>query len=109
MIEALMLTIFIVTAAIFLALWIDAHLLLHRFVARFPDIADREIPYASDRGIAHPEKALFFYRKKAAQILSAEPALARQRRRLIILTILAILVPALGMLGLILTAVIMSY
>ena len=108
MIPVLMFSLFAATGAIWLAWVIDGHLLLHRFVARFPEIADREIPHASDRGMAHPEKALFFYRKKAAEILSADPALARHRRRFIRLTMLAVLFPVLAFSALCLTAAMMN-
>jgi hypothetical protein len=69
--------------------------LLRAFKERFPQIAQREIPQVSDNW-RHPAKALFFYRRRAVEILRKDPALWRERRRLIILTVLSVLVPVLG-------------
>ena len=73
-----------------------SHRLLHAFCRRFPAEAQREIPYAFDSWTAHPEKAIFFFRHRAAEILRADVSLWRQRQRFILLSVLSIVVPPLG-------------
>jgi hypothetical protein len=93
------LTWFCTTGAIWFVTWLYAHRLLHRFCARFPAVAQREIPYAFDRGFAHPEKAIFFFRRRAAEVVRDDPALWRQRQRFIFLSFLSVLIPVLGFLA----------
>jgi hypothetical protein len=95
----LIMAVSIVTVRI--ALIVDSHLLLRRFCARFPEEAKREIPYAGDWSMRHPEKGIFFFRKKATEILQADPVLLKHRKRVLTLFILAVAVPVLGMLILI--------
>ena len=84
-------------------LWITtvwySHRLGHAFCRRFPSEAAREIPYAFDRGFAHPEKVIFFFRRRAAEILRTDPSLWRQRQRFILLSVLSVLLPVLGFLS----------
>jgi hypothetical protein len=91
-------TLFCTTAVVWFVTWLYAHRLLHRFCARFPTVAQQEIPYAFDRGFAHPEKAIFFFRRRAAEVVRDDPSLWQQRRRFILLTVLSMLIPALGFL-----------
>ena len=91
-------TLFCTTAALWFITWLYAHRLLHSFCARFPVVAQREIPYAFDRWFAHPEKAIFFFRRRAAEILRNDPSLWRQRRTFIFLSVLSVLIPVLGVL-----------
>jgi hypothetical protein len=101
-------TLFCATGALWFVTWLYAHRLLHRFCARFPEVAQREIPYAFDRSCAHPEKAIFFFRRRAAEVIRADPALWRERRRFIALSLLSVVFPLLWFLPLFVFAVIMS-
>ena len=88
--------LFCVTGVVwFTTVWY-AHRLLHAFCRRFPSEAQREIPYAFDRWTAHPEKGIFFFRHKAAEIIRGDPLLWRQRQRFIFLFALSLLIPVLG-------------
>ena len=89
-------TLFCVTGLLWLVTWLAAHRLLHAFCDRFPLVAQREIPHAFDRGFAHPEKGMFFFRRRAVEILRADPLLWRQRQRFIFLFALSLLIPVLG-------------
>jgi len=93
------LILFCTTAALWFIIWLYAHRLLHRFCARFPAVAQREIPYAFDRWFAHPEKAIFFFRQRAAEVLRDDPSLWRQRRSFILLSVLSVLIPVFGFLA----------
>jgi hypothetical protein len=86
-----------------------SHRLLHAFCDRFPSVAQREIPYAFDRGFAHPEKAIFFFRRRAAEVTGADPTLSRQRRRFIGLAVASVVFPVLWFAPLFIFAVIMSH
>jgi hypothetical protein len=92
-------TLFCATAAIWFATWLYAHRLFHRFCARFPAVAQQEIPYAFDRWFAHPEKAIFFFRRRAAEVVRDDPLLSLQRRRFILLSLFSVLIPVLGFLA----------
>jgi hypothetical protein len=81
--------------------------LLCAFRERFPQIAQREIPYVFDYW-RHPEKTFFFYRRRAVEILREDPALWRERRRFIILSVLSVAVPVLGFASICIYALIMS-
>jgi hypothetical protein len=88
--------LFCVTGGLwFTTVWYS-HRLLHAFCRRFPAEAQREIPYAFDRGFAHPEKGIFFFRHKAAEILRTDTLLWRQRQWFILLSVLSVVVPLLG-------------
>src|SRR5689334_17346776 len=91
-------TLFCITGALWFVTWLCAHHLLHGFCTRFPAVAQREIPYAFDRWFPHPEKAIFFFRRRAAEVVRDDPSLWRQRQRLILLSVLSVLIPALGFL-----------
>src|SRR5215204_2709120 len=88
--------LFCVTGFLWFVTWLCAHRLLHAFCDRFPLVAQREIPYAFDRGFAHPEKGIFFFRRRAAEVLRGDPLLWRQRQRFILLSTLSLLIPVLG-------------
>jgi hypothetical protein len=85
-----------------------AHRLLHAFCDRFPLIAQQEIPYAHDR-FAHPEKAIFFFRRRAAEVTSTDPTLSRQRKRFIGLSVASVIFPLLWFVPLFIFAIIMSH
>ena len=100
--------LFAVSGALwFVTIWY-AHHLLHAFCRRFPVEAQREIPYAFDRGFAHPEKGIFFFRHRAADILRVDPLLCRQRRRFILLSMLSVAIPILGFISIGMVAFIQS-
>jgi len=81
-----------------------AHRLFRRFCARFPSVAQQEIPHAFDRCIAHPEKALFFLRRRAADVVRDDPLLSLQRRRFLALLFFSALIPFLGFMAIIAVA-----
>jgi hypothetical protein len=60
--------------------------LFRRFRERYPQVAEREIPYAFDN-FRHPEKAIYFFRKRAVETLRADPDLWRERQRFVALVI----------------------
>lgn len=60
--------------------------LLRLFRERYPQIAQREIPYVFDKR-RHPEKAIYFFRKWAVGTLRADPHLWRERQRFVALVI----------------------
>jgi hypothetical protein len=89
--------LFCTTGAVYLLTWVYAHRLLHRFCARFPDVAQQEIPYAFERW-AHPEKAMFFFRRRAAEVVAQDPSIRRLRQRFIFLSILSLFITVGGFL-----------
>jgi hypothetical protein len=88
--------------------WYSARL-FHAFCVRFPSVAQREIPYALDRGVTHPEKAIFFFRRRAAEVTSADSILSRQRKRFIALSVASLVFPVLWFAPLCIYAGIMSH
>jgi len=102
-------TLFCATGALWFVTWLYAHRLLYRFCARFPEVAQKEIPYAFNRWLAHPEKAIFFFRHRAAEVIRADPALSRERKRFIALSLLSLVFPLLWFLPLFIYAVVMSH
>jgi hypothetical protein len=101
------LALFFVTGLVwFLTAWQNSRLLC-AFRERYPQIAQREIPYVFDRW-RHPEKAIFFFRRRAVELLREDAGLWRERQRFMTLSALSVLVPLLGFLPLFIYAVIMS-
>ena len=100
--------LFCATGVLWFVTWLYGHRLLHGFCARFPEDAQREIPYAFDRWFAHPEKAIFFFRRRAAEVIRAGPALWRERKRFIALSLLSVAFPLVWFLPLFVFAVVMS-
>jgi hypothetical protein len=101
------LSLFFATGFIwFLMAWQNWRLLC-AFRERYPQIAQREIPYVFDSR-QHPEKIFFFFRRRAADLLRGDAALWRERRRFLILSVLSVLVPVLGFLPLFIYAFVMS-
>jgi len=73
-------------AALILATSIQGSRLLRLFRERHPQIAQKEIPYVFDSW-RHPEKAIFFFRRRARDILQAAPAVWRERQRFLALSL----------------------
>ena len=69
------------------------HRLFSSFRTKYPEIAQKEIPYVFDDSHQHPEKMIYLYRKKALPVLRLDPELWRLRRQVLILTILAFGLP----------------
>lgn len=65
------------------------------FRKKYPDVAAREIPFAFDNS-GHPEKAWFFFRRKAVEVLRGDPVLWPMRQRFLRLTLLSLILPLLG-------------
>ena len=63
--------------------------LLKMFRERYPQLARQEIPWVFDNW-SHPEKAIFFFRKRAIDILRTDPILWRERQRFVVLTIVTV-------------------
>lgn len=76
----------VVWAALILATNIQGSRLLRMFRERYPQIAQREIPYAFDSW-RHPEKAIFFFRRRAKDILQGDATLWRERQRFVALSL----------------------
>jgi hypothetical protein len=101
--------LFCVTGLLWFVTWLAAHRLLHAFCDRFPSVAQQEIPDAFDRGFAHPEKGMFFFRQRAAEVLRGDPLLWRQRQRFIFLSAMSVLIPVLGFVSIGVVAIIESH
>jgi len=56
--------------------------LVELFRKRYPQVAQREIPSVFDNW-RHPEKAIFFFRKRATDMLRSAPELWRERQRFV--------------------------
>jgi len=76
----------VVWATLILATNIQGGRLLRMFRERYPQIAQREIPYAFDNW-RHPEKAMFFFRRRARDILQADADIWRERQRFVALSL----------------------
>ncbi len=70
------------------------------FCGRFPLIAEEEIPHAFDPRFKTPEKLIFYFRRRAVELLRHEPKPWRKRQRFVLLCILSLAIPVLGFLGL---------
>jgi len=71
------------------------HRLRQNFVAKYPEVASKEIPYAFSH-FAHPEKAIYFFRRKARDVLRNDGQLLKQRQRFVYLTLLSLIAPFVG-------------
>ena len=76
--------------------------LLKAFWDRLPKAAARELPGTLD---PHPEKFIFFFRRRAAEVLGGDEVLWKMRQRLVLWVVLSILTPILGILPLLVLAV----
>ena len=76
--------------------------LLKAFWDRLPKVAAQELPGTLD---LHPEKFIFFFRRRAAEVLRGDEVLWKMRQRLVLWVVLSILTPILGMLPLLILAV----
>jgi len=72
-----------------IATTIQSGRLLRMFRERYPQIAQREIPFVFDNW-RHPEKSLFFFRKRAVEILRPDSSLWRERQRFVALVIITL-------------------
>ncbi len=84
----------VLVAAIWMAAAVQAQRLLNTFRRKFPNEAQKHIPDAFSR-MRHPEKFLFFFRKKSLPLLRSDPAIWRLRRSLLWLSVLSAVVPLL--------------
>jgi len=80
--------------------------LVHLFWQRLPQIAQQELPGTLDR---HPEKTLFFFRRRAVEVLRGDEVLWQQRQRFLFLFALSVLVPVLGFASIAIVAYIQSH
>ncbi|HRT59161.1 MAG TPA: hypothetical protein P5038_21240 [Candidatus Paceibacterota bacterium] len=77
---------------VWLATIYQGHRLFYLFRTKYPQIASKEIPYAFSH-FAHPEKALYFFRRKARGVLRKDSELWRQRQWFVWLTLGSLIAP----------------
>lgn len=82
--------------AVWLACFIQSHRLFYKFRAKYPQIAQRDIPHAFQT-CEHPEKLLYFFRRKSWEVLRSNPELWGLRQQVLFLTILSLLIPPVGL------------
>ena len=80
--------------------------LIELFWQRLPKVAEREIPGTFDR---HPEKVIFFFRRRAVKVLRGDRLLWKQRQHFLLLVTLSALVPMVGFLMICVVAFIQSW
>jgi hypothetical protein len=80
---------------VWLACFIQSHRLFYKFRAKYPDIAQRDIPHAFETR-ENPEKLLYFLSRKSLELLRSDPELWGLRRQVKMLTILSIVIPPVG-------------
>jgi hypothetical protein len=73
----------------------QCHRLRRKFIAKYPAIASQEIPYAFSH-TAHPEKAIFFLRQRAADLLKGDEELWKERRKYVALFSASLILFCLG-------------
>lgn len=81
LISACMIGYFVLGAFTMFTSWVLSHKLYYTFLARHPDVAHKEIPFAGQR-VAHPEKLYFFFRREALPVLRSDPEVWRLRQQL---------------------------
>jgi hypothetical protein len=86
------LTWFVASGLVLVATGVQAQRLLSKFKQVYPELAEREIPYALE-GIRHPEQFLFFYRRRGTEVLRNDPRLLRMKSWLTVLLTLSAIVP----------------
>jgi uncharacterized membrane protein (DUF485 family) len=86
---------FVGVALLWVATVVYGHRLRRHFVAKYPEVASKDIPYAFSH-VAHPEKALFFLRRKARDVLRNDRELFKQRQRFVWLSVLSLIAPFAG-------------
>jgi hypothetical protein len=74
---------------------LQSHRLFYKFRKRHPEIAAQEIPFAFDF-MAHPDKFLFFFKKRSLPILKSDPVIWTLRQQVKTLAILSLAVPFTG-------------
>jgi hypothetical protein len=67
--------------------------LVETFWDRLPKVAAQELPGTLDR---HPEKFIFFFRRRAADVLRGDEVLWKMRQRLLLWVVLSVLTPVVG-------------
>lgn len=69
------------------------HRLFRSFIAKYPTIAQRDIPFALTSSTAHPEKLFYFFRRRSREFLKRDPQLWRLTKQFLICYAFAVLVP----------------
>lgn len=98
---------FIMVALLWATTIFRAHKLLSDFLAEYPEVASREIPYAFSH-FAHPGKAAFFWRKSTVELLRNNSELWRRRQHLIYFSIASLVLPFAGFVAILIYAVMNS-
>ena len=83
------------TFVVWLACFIQSHRLFYKFRAKYPEIAQRDIPYAFQTR-ENPEKLFYFFRRKSTEMLRDDPELWGLRQQVKYLIILSVIVPPVG-------------
>ena len=96
-----------VVLGVWFACFIQSHRLFYKFRAKYPEIAQRDIPRAFET-YEHPEKLLYFLRHKSREVLRNDPELWGLRQQVKFLTILSVLVPPVGFVFLVRSAILMA-
>ena len=73
----------------------QSHRLYRMFIVKYPEVASREIPYAFSH-LAHPGKVIYFWRRKARDLLNGDKELWKERQRFVYLSVASVLVPPIG-------------
>lgn len=73
----------------------QSHRLGRKFVAKYPAIAAKEIPFAFSH-FGHPEKAMFFWRRRAVELLRMDRELWKERRWFVGLSVASVAVFLIG-------------
>jgi len=77
---------------VWFACFIQSHRLFYKFRAKYPEIAQRDIPRAFET-CEHPEKLLYFLRRDSRELLRNDPELWSLRQQVKFLAILSIIIP----------------
>ncbi|HUJ10075.1 MAG TPA: hypothetical protein VL171_08620 [Verrucomicrobiae bacterium] len=89
---------------VWFACLIQSHRLFYKFRAKYPEIAQREIPRAFET-YEHPEKLIYFLRPKSREVLRNDPELWWLRQQVKFLTILSVIMPPAGIVYLLRTVI----
>ncbi len=91
--------LFLLICGVWLATIVQSHRLFYRFRKKHPELAMSDIPHAFEPN-PHPEKFLYFFRRKSLELLRGDATLWPLRQQVKTLVILSGVVPALGFLAL---------
>lgn len=97
-------SLFVIVALVWLATVIQSAKLFNAFATKYPQEAQRQIPFAGSR-MRHPEKVFFSFRSDSLALLKSDSTLWKRRQRLKLLLLLSVALPVLGFAVLVFTAI----